>query len=258
MLDLLDHLGVERALWVGHDWGAPVAWSMARHYPGRCHGVANLCIPYATLEKGLDHTITLVDRDIYPEDEYPAGQWEYMRFYEESFPEATAPMDANPANFARAIFRKGSPEGMGQPSGTAMVRKTGGWLGGATEAPEVPRDDDVISEAELGVYSEGLTRNGFFGPNSWYMNHESNAAFWDSSAEKTELEMPVLFLAARYDYTCESVSSRMADPMRELCSNLTEEIIDSGHWMAQEKPFEVNRAFARWLVNRLPELITSS
>ena len=85
-----------------------------------------------------------------PEAEYPAGQWEYMRFYEENFPAATAPMDANPANFARAIFRKGSPEGMGQPAGTAMVRKTGGWLGGVLEAPEVPRDDDVISESELG------------------------------------------------------------------------------------------------------------
>ena len=66
MLDLIDHLGVERALMVGHDWGAPVAWSMARHHPGRCHGVANLCVPYATLERGLDHIITLVDRNVYP------------------------------------------------------------------------------------------------------------------------------------------------------------------------------------------------
>jgi len=30
MLELVDHLGAERAVWVGHDWGAPVAWNVAR------------------------------------------------------------------------------------------------------------------------------------------------------------------------------------------------------------------------------------
>jgi pimeloyl-ACP methyl ester carboxylesterase len=28
---------------------------------------------------------------------------------------------------------------------------------------------------------------------------------------------------------------------------LTEAVIDSGHWMAQEKPREVNAALVRWL-----------
>ena len=30
--------------------------------------------------------------------------------------------------------------------------------------------------------------------------------------------------------------------MRELCANLTEAVVDSGHWMAQEKPVDVNHA----------------
>ena len=41
------------------------------------------------------------------------------------------------------------------------------------------------------------------------------------------------------------------DPMRELCSDLTYETIDCGHWMAQEKPREVNAALVRWLCGLL-------
>jgi len=55
----------------------------------------------------------LVDRDLYPAQEFPAGQWDYMRYYEESFAEAIAPMDANVYKFMKLIFRKGSPEGKG-------------------------------------------------------------------------------------------------------------------------------------------------
>ena len=256
MIELIDHLDRDLAVWVGHDWGSPVAWNLASHYPDRCAAVANLCVPYATLECGLDSVIELVDRSIYPIDEFPAGQWEYMRFYEEQFDKATAPMDANPSNFMQLIFRKGSTDRMGQPSGTAMVRKNNGWFGGLSEAPDLPRDDDVISADELQVYAEGLTRNGFFGPNSWYMNHEANASYNESVVNDAILDMPVLFLAARYDYTCESLTSRLAEPMRKKCSNLTETIIDSGHWMAQEKPASVNREIVKWLVRQLPEFVT--
>ncbi len=66
--------------------------------------------------------------------------------------------------------------------------------------------------------------------------------------------MPVLFLHAAYDYVCETVDSRLAEPMRAHCANLTEATVQSGHWMAQEKPTQVNAALAKWLANQLPEL----
>jgi hypothetical protein len=34
----------------------------------------------------------------------------------------------------------------------------------------------------------------------------------------------------------------VVEPMRTLCSKLTERAIASGHWMAQEKPVEGNAA----------------
>lgn len=246
MLELLEHLGVSEAIWLGHDWGAPVVWSMASQHGSVCRGVANLCVPYATLEKGLDAFIPLVDREIYPESEFPAGQWEYMRFYEENFEQATKPMDANPRTFCQAIFRKGDPAGKGQPSATSMVRKTGGWMGGLSEAPELPRDADVLSQEELDQYVAGLERNGFSSANAWYMNHERNAAYAKPEGQDV-LDLPVLFIHARFDFTCETLQSDLAKPMRALCRDLTEEVIDSGHWMAQEKPAELNEVLNRWL-----------
>jgi pimeloyl-ACP methyl ester carboxylesterase len=66
--------------------------------------------------------------------------------------------------------------------------------------------------------------------------------------------MPVLFLHAEYDVICETIVSRLADPMRANCANLTEAAIASGHWMAQEKPVEVNAALAKWLGTQFPAL----
>jgi soluble epoxide hydrolase / lipid-phosphate phosphatase len=48
--------------------------------------------------------------------------------------------------------------------------------------------------------------------------------------------------------------SRLAQPMRQHCRNLSEVIIQSGHWMAQEKPVEVNAAIAKWLATGVPEV----
>jgi len=42
MIGLADALKIEKAIWIGHDWGAPSVWSIASHHPERCHGVATL------------------------------------------------------------------------------------------------------------------------------------------------------------------------------------------------------------------------
>jgi soluble epoxide hydrolase / lipid-phosphate phosphatase len=252
MLELIDSLGRDKAVWVGHDWGSPVAWNIASHHPERTHAVANLCVPYYTIERGLDHTIALVDRKLYPENEYPAGQWDYMLYYEESFAESIAPMDANVRKFMKIAFRKGTAESEGQVAITATSRRNHGMLGGAI--PDVPRDGDLVSEEDLSVYVAALERNGFFGPSSWYMNHAANAAYAKSAKNGSYLDMPALFLNARYDFVCECTHSRLAEPMRTYCRNLTEETIRSGHWMAQEKPLEVNAALTKWLATKVPEV----
>lgn len=254
MLELLDALGREKAVWVGHDWGSPVVWSLASHHPDRCFGVANLCVPY--FAKGFaPHTLVpYVDRSVYPEAQYPVGQWDYQLFYEESFEKASAAFDADVRNTVKALFRKGSPSGKGKPSRTAQARRDGGWFGGTGRAPDVPMDTDVLTEEDFHKYATALESNGFFGPDSWYMNHERNLQYATKAANGGKLLLPVLFLHGEYDYTCETVTSRLADPMRGDCRNLTEVIVPSGHWMAQEKPRAVNAALAKWLAVQLPEI----
>jgi pimeloyl-ACP methyl ester carboxylesterase len=252
MIELLDALGHRQAVWVGHDWGSPVVWSLASHHPDRCFGVANLCVPYMPRGFTLAQIVPLVDRSVYPEAEFPAGQWDYQLFYEESFDKAGSAFEANVPNTVKALFRKGSPAGKGQPSRTAMIRRDGGWFGGAGVAPAVPRDADVLTEADLSAYVASLQRNGFFGPDSWYMNHKANAAYAAQAGDDGRIAMPVLFLHGAYDYTCETIDSRLAEPMREHCSDLTEVVVQSGHWMAQENPTAVNAALARFLATNLP------
>jgi pimeloyl-ACP methyl ester carboxylesterase len=254
MLELLDALGREKAVWVGHDWGSPVVWSLASHHPDRCGGVANLCVPYLSNGFAPRNLIPLVDRRVYPEDRYPAGQWDYMLFYEEKFDAACAAFDADPRNTVKALFRKGSPGGKGKPSRTATARRDGGWFGGAGRAPDVPLDPDVVSDADLDQYADGLRRNGFFGPDSWYMNADRNIAYAARAVNRGVIDLPVLFLHGAYDYTCETVDSRLAEPMRRDCRKLTEVVVPSGHWMAQEKPRIVNAALARWLSVALPDV----
>ena len=252
MIDLLDALGGGKAVWVGHDWGSPVVWGIASHFPDRCHGVANLCVPYFAKSFGPGSVLSLINRDLYPEDEYPAGQWEYQAFYRENFARAQAVFEANVGNTVKALFRKGSASALGKPSRTALVRNDGGWFGGAEQAPEVPVDADVLTESDLAAYAAALTRNGFFGPNSWYMNHEANARWAALAVNGGRLDMPVLFLHGAYDTTCDTMNSRLAEPMRGDCADLTEVVIQSGHWMAQEQPVAVNAALARWLAVKLP------
>ena len=208
-------------------------------------------MPYHTIEYGLDYTIALVDRQLYPENEFPAGQWDYMRNYEESFAEAIAPMDANPRKFLKLAFRKGDPAGEGKRAMTAMARRQR-RAGSSIPRCAARRRCHQRGRPErlcLGAGAQQLLR-----AESWYMNHETNAAYGRKAANDGYLDMPALFIAARYDYICEAVHSRLGEPMREYCRNLSEEIISAGHWVAQEKPREVNAALVKWLATSVPDM----
>jgi pimeloyl-ACP methyl ester carboxylesterase len=253
MIALLDALGAEKAIWVGHDWGAPAVWSIAQHHPERCHGVANLCVPYMPEGFAPEIIVKLADRTLYPEADHPAAQWDYMYFYRENFAEACAGFERNVRATVKLLFRAGNPAAAGLPAPTAGVRARGGWFGPGQGAPDLPRDVNVLSEEDENRYTEALTRNGFFGPDSWYMNGPANMAY-AARAPSPRLTLPTLFLHGAYDSTCMTVGTRLPEPMRAACANLTERVIASGHWMAQEQPVAVNAALTQWIVQQMPAL----
>ena len=135
MIELLEALGRDKAVWVGHDWGSPVVWSLASHHPERCLALPISACPISRAGFAPANLIPLVDRSVYPEAEFPAGQWDYMLFYEENFDKARSAFEANVPDTVNALFRKGNPAGKGQPSRTATVRRDGGWFGGAGRRP---------------------------------------------------------------------------------------------------------------------------
>ena len=60
------------------------------------------------------------------------------------------------------------------------------------------------------------------------------------------LTLPALFLHAGRDVVCDTVRSRLAEPMRQDCPDLTEITVDAGHMLMLESPDAVNRAIADW------------
>jgi len=253
MIELIDHLGEERAVWIGHDLGGPVVWSLAAHHPERCAGVAGLCAPYGMFLNGLDAMVELVDRAVYPHDTYPKGQWDYMFHYQESFASAIQEMEVNPYNTLVALFRAGGPAAKGQPAVTASIRRNGGWFPGMHGAPEMPLDERVLSETDARTYATSLEKNGFFGPGSYYMNFDANAEYTGRALNKGRLDLPTLFVHAAYDYVCDTLTSKQAETMRALCTNLEEATISSGHWMAQERPVALNGILTSWLARAVPD-----
>jgi pimeloyl-ACP methyl ester carboxylesterase len=245
LLDLHDSLGGEPAVWVGHDWGSPVVWSLATHHRERVRAVASLCVPYLPEGFALETLVPLVDRDVYPADEFPYGQWDYYRFYAEHFDTAVADFEADVAATVSLLYRRGRPSATREPTRSARVRANGGWFGPAGRAPALPRDP-MLSGEDHAVLVAALRENGFRGPCSWYVNDDANLAYAARAPHK-RLEMPVLFVHAAWDGICETVHSRLADPMRAACANLTQATVDAGHEVMLQAPAQTNAAIAAWL-----------
>ena len=54
VIGLLDALGIERAIIVGHDWGASCVWNAVAQAPGRVDGLVSIAIPHpATIKPSL-------------------------------------------------------------------------------------------------------------------------------------------------------------------------------------------------------------
>jgi hypothetical protein len=102
------------------------------------------------------------------------------------------------------------------------VRKNGGWFGSLPGAPDLPRDESVLTEEDQRGYADALKRNGFFGPDSWYMNAERNVAFAKEAPERRPDRPAGAVPARRLRLGLRDRHSRLAEPMRASCANLTE------------------------------------
>ena len=251
MVELHEALGGEPAIWIGHDWGSAVAWSMASHQTDRCRGVVSLCVPYLARGMALPNMVPLVDRALYPVERYPVGQWDYWLYYREHFGQAARDFEADVQATLSLLVRSGPKERVGKPSFVATIRERRGWFGEAHRAPEMPRDEAMLSDADFREWVDAFRSTGFAGADAWYVNDAANIAYAGEAANFGRITLPALFIHAARDVVCDTVHSRLADPMREDSADLTEVTIDGGHELMLECADEVNAAIREWIVARV-------
>jgi pimeloyl-ACP methyl ester carboxylesterase len=128
MVELHDHLGAGPAIWVGDDLGSPVVGALAAHHPKRSRGVVFISVPYAPQAFALPSLLPLIDRKLYPADQYPDGQWDYYRFYLTDFDQTVTDFDADIPTSLAAIYRSGNPESVGKVYRSAIITRNGGNL----------------------------------------------------------------------------------------------------------------------------------
>ena len=252
MMALLAATERDAAIWVGHDWGAGVTSSVARQHPSAVKALVNLCVPYGTIELGWDGVLPLVNREIYPIDKYEFGQWDYMKNYEENFEKAVEWFDQDIAGLCKTVMQLTTTTPLNRFSPFATIRKSG-CFGGLPKPPSV----DMVGPPMLGAeafdsYVKDMEATGFWSGSAYYMNHRRNAAYNGKATNGGMLRKPVLFIHATWDTTCDTKTSRLVEPMREACSNLTEVAVEAGHWVQLEKPGEVNAALTRFIVEEVP------
>ncbi|WP_354697876.1 Epoxide hydrolase A [Paraconexibacter sp. AEG42_29] len=205
-IGVLDALYIERAVMVGHDWGAPPAWWAAAMHPFRVHAVAGLSVPM--LPRG-DAAPVPIMREHLGEDFY------IVHFQEPGVAEAMLERDVR-----RTL--------------TTTEQWSRSW--GEVEGDDPPCPP-FLTEDELAVFVEAYTRTGFTGGLNWYRNLDRNQRVmvdWDGA----KVTVPALFIQGSRD----PVAGFMpAAAMDGLVTDLRVEIVDgAGHWVQQQEPDIVN------------------
>ena len=252
MAELHDHLGGEPAIWIGHDWGCVVVGQLVAHQPQRSRGVVLTSLAYQPDGHALQTIVPLVDRVVYPDDQYPDGQWDYYRYYTTHFETAVADLDADKAASLASIFRSGDPTAVGKVASLAVVTRNGGRFGNAHRAPPISPDPAIWPLGDFELLVRSFEAHGFGPSCGWYMNDDADLAHASEAPNGGRISQPVLFVNGDFDQVCTIIGNRQGDPMCASCSDLTLKSLPAGHWLPLERKAELIQVIRIWLEsNRL-------
>ena len=231
MVALLDALGEESAVFVGHDWGGAVVWNMAQHHPDRCRAVAGINTPASP--RPPVNPLQAMEAD--------PGRFDYQLYFQEPGL-AEAELGADPRRTFTLMLRTAKPADRMDVLGmTAGVRERGGLLVGM---PDDAERSIMLTEADLDTFSAAYERTGFRGGLNWYRNHVRNWE-WAAAVEGQQITQPALMVTAGKDGV---LLPSMSEGMESWIPNLSRgHIEDCGHWTQQEEPAELNRILLDWL-----------
>jgi pimeloyl-ACP methyl ester carboxylesterase len=231
LVALLDALNIDKAIFVGHDWGGFVTWGMPVLHPERVAGVAAACTPYMPFPSVAVHT-ELVAGDI--ERQYVA--WFQLPDVAESV------MDQQVDAIVTKIMRTAPPLEEVYAAAFADGKLNMNPFLDIASAPLL--GELLLSETAFAHYVESFSRTGFRGGINWYRNIDHNAQA-HPGVGVDPLDIPCLMLTADRD---PALRPEFAADMPERCSNLEMHLIDNaGHWVQQEQAEIFNGHLTGWL-----------
>lgn len=232
---LLDHLGEEKAVFSGLDFGLFAAYDLAYHHPERAAAIIGLENPFIT-----------------PSDEPPLAlaarqarrHFNHIHYFAEPGV-ADRDLAAAPGEFLRKLFYALSGDYhyldvWRHPPGTS-------YLDALPETPPLPWS--WLTEAELDVYVDAYSRSGFTGGLNWYRAMDLSWEYRKSYAGRKN-PVPFYFIGSERDADLEGWHG--ADPLDRLADHHADVrgvrmIEHAGHMMQMEKPAETTAAMLRFL-----------
>jgi pimeloyl-ACP methyl ester carboxylesterase len=232
LLGLLDELGEEHAIFVGHDWGSMVVSNLVMLAPERVRGIVNM-------------SVSFLPRAPMPPVQMMRNAFGDSFFYIVYFQDpgvADADLAADPARTMRRLLANLAVAEDATPDPAAFANDGRGFVDRLPEPDGLP---DWLSQGELDHYVDEFSRTGFTGGINWYRNMDRNWTLTERVAG-AKVEVPSLFIGGKLDPVL-----RMTPPENFLDS-LTDHrgtvLVDgAGHWVQQEKPEEVNATLVRFV-----------
>ncbi|MEG0256564.1 alpha/beta fold hydrolase [Vagococcus sp.] len=99
LVALLDYYNYQDAIFMGHDWGASIVWSMSLLHPERVKKMINLCLPYQI--RGEKPWIDFMEEFL--------GEDYYFVHFNKQPGVADAILNENTSQFLNNLYRKNVP-----------------------------------------------------------------------------------------------------------------------------------------------------
>ena len=217
LIDLLDYLKIEQAVFLGHDWGGALVYRVCLYHPTRVVGVGSICTPYFPPMSQYVSLEKIVERN-------PAFRYQ-LHFQSD---EAATLLEVNPKAFFINLFRE---------------RVSPKVLYGQAYRHVTP-DSTLISEEEIDYYANTYSKRSFRGPLNWYRTRALD--FEDEKDLDPMIRLPVLYIGAELDPVLPPALSK---GMETFLPNLTRAptLKHSGHWALWTEPDTVNAILQNWL-----------
>jgi pimeloyl-ACP methyl ester carboxylesterase len=230
LIGLLDDIGAEKAVLVGHDWGSMVVWQTAMLHPERVAGVVGMSVPFSPRPPV---PFTQIWRQVF------AGKFFYILYFQEPGV-ADAELAADPATTMRRMLG-----GVRTDRGTSIGADADDGRGFVARFPEPDGLPDWLSQEELDFYVAEFTRTGFTGGLNWYRNFDRNWEITPQLAGKG-IDVPSAFIGGALDPV---LLMAPPDGQEQWLSDFRGSTLvdDAGHWVQQEKADEVNTALLEFL-----------